>query len=79
MVARVITILFDFILQSMSCYIHLTTNDGLKWRQSFCFSLLVDACAIVHKFFNAKHSTMIGDGHSFHVIGNGFIYKLGYF
>ena len=63
----------------MSRHIHLATNDGLKWRQSFSLSLLVDAGAIVHKFFNAKHGAMVGDGHAFHIIGNGFIYKLRYF
>ena len=53
-------------------HIHLTPEDGFEGFLSSILSLFVHALADVVKFFDAKHVSMISDGHALHTI----VYRL---
>ena len=78
MIARVVSMLFNFVMKSMMCHIHLTSKNRFKGFKSFSFTLFIDTGTIVGKLFYAKHHAMICQGHAFHSILNSFIYESGY-
>ena len=54
-------------------HIHLTSEDGFKWFQSFLLPLLVDTNADIMKLLHAEHITMIGDGHALHAVSDSLV------
>ena len=73
----VTTIVLFRLLQTLVAttgHIHLTTEDRFERFEALFFALFVHANADVVKFLNAKHIAVIGDGHAFHAIANGFIH-----
>ena len=53
--------------------IHLTAENGLEL---LIVSLpFVDLVAVIEKFFDAEHITMIGNSHATHSIVDGFIHQ----
>ena len=61
-----------------ACYIHFTTEYGLKWFLPLFLTALIEFLATVKKLFYAKHVAVIGNCHSFHSILYGFFHQLVY-
>ena len=72
--AKIILRLFQMHIPTTG-HIHLTAEDWLEGFEAVFLALLVNAIADVVKFLNTKHIAMIRDGHTFHTVGNCFIYK----
>ena len=76
MVAAAVAILFDFVLFTVACYIHLASEDRFEGLQSLLFPSFVDVVAVVEELFDAKHVAMISDSHATHAVGNSFVNEL---
>ena len=72
-----VPVVLVFVLLSVTCHIHLTSEDGLERFKSIFLSPSIDLVAIVEEFLYSKHVSMVSDSHSLHAVGNSLIYELG--
>ena len=78
MVAAVVSILLHHVFLAVAGHIHLATDDGFERFEPVFLALLVDTAAVIDELLDTEHGTMVGDGHAFHAVVDGFVYEIRY-
>lgn len=75
-IAAIVALFPHLVFLAPASHIHFATEYWLKGCKPIFLPLLVDLSATVGKLFNAKHDTVISDGHASHSILNGLADKI---
>src|SRR5574344_3134090 len=60
----------------MMRHIHLTSENRFERFLTLFFQTAIHLIAVIKKFLDTEHISMVGDGHTAHAVGTGLVHEL---